>query len=102
MLLQDKNSTILIHGAYFWFDTKMIIKIEISIKRGFLLSWNPNNNNVSLRCALITQYSTHKNHTIKFYKGVWVYCIFSFYIPKIEGDMCTASWMFFSSFCDIY
>ena len=35
MLLQDKNSNILIYGAYFWFDTKMIIKIEISIKRGF-------------------------------------------------------------------
>ena len=35
MLLQDKNSNILIYGAYFWFDTKMILKIDISIKRGF-------------------------------------------------------------------
>ena len=32
---QDKNSNILIYAAYFWFDTKMIIKIERSIKRGF-------------------------------------------------------------------
>ena len=60
MLLQDKDSTILIYGAHFWFDTKMILRIERSINRGFLLIWNPNNNNVSLRCALITQYSTHK------------------------------------------
>ena len=36
MLLQDKNSNILIYGAYFWFDTKIIIKIEIFIKRGFV------------------------------------------------------------------
>ena len=35
MLLQYKNSNILIYGAYFWFDTKMIIKIEIYIKRGY-------------------------------------------------------------------
>ena len=33
MLLQDKNSNILIYGAYFWFDTKIIIKIEIFINR---------------------------------------------------------------------
>ena len=33
MLLQDKNSNILIYCAYFWFDTKMIIEIEIYIKR---------------------------------------------------------------------
>ena len=33
MLLQDNNSNILIYGAYFWFDTKMILKIERSIKR---------------------------------------------------------------------
>ena len=33
MLIQDKNSNILIYGAYFWFDTKMILKIEMSIKR---------------------------------------------------------------------
>ena len=35
MLLQDKNSNILIYGAYFWFDTKMILKIERSITRVF-------------------------------------------------------------------
>ena len=35
MLLQDKNSNILIYGVNFWFDTNIIIKIEISIKRGF-------------------------------------------------------------------
>ena len=55
MLLQDKNINILIYDACFWFDTNMILKIERSIKRYFLLSLNPNNNNVSLRCALITQ-----------------------------------------------
>ena len=27
-----------------------------------------------------------------------MYCIFDFHISKIEGDMCTASWVFFSSF----
>ena len=37
MLLQDNNSNILIYGAYFWFDTKIILKIERSIKRGFYL-----------------------------------------------------------------
>ena len=39
-----------------------------------------------------------KNHTNIFYKGVCVNCIFDFYIPKIEGDMCTASWVFFIIF----
>ena len=33
MLIQDKNSNILIYGACFWFDTKMILIIEIFIKR---------------------------------------------------------------------
>ena len=55
MLLQDKNSNILVYGAYFWFDTKMIIKIEIFLKRIFVIGWKPNNNNVSLRCILIRQ-----------------------------------------------
>ena len=40
--------------------------------------------------------NTHKHHTITFYKCIWVYCIFAFYIPKNEGDMCTVSWMFLS------
>ena len=34
MLLQDKNSNILVYGAYFWFDTNMILEIDRSIKRG--------------------------------------------------------------------
>ena len=33
MLLQDKNSNILIYGNYLWFDTNIILKIERSIKR---------------------------------------------------------------------
>ena len=37
MLLQDKNSNILIYGAYFWFDTNMILKIERYIKRGYFI-----------------------------------------------------------------
>ena len=37
MLLQDKNSNILMYGAYFWIDTKMILRIDISIMRGFFL-----------------------------------------------------------------
>ena len=35
MLLQDKNSNILIYGAYFWFDANMILKIDRSIKIGY-------------------------------------------------------------------
>ena len=35
MLLQDKNSNILIYGAFFEYDTNIILKIERSIKRVF-------------------------------------------------------------------
>ena len=54
MLLQDKNSNVLFYGEYFWFDTKIINKIEIPIKRNFLHSWNPNSKHMSLRCTVLT------------------------------------------------
>ena len=36
MVLQKKNSNILFYGAYFWFDNKIILKVERSIKKAFL------------------------------------------------------------------
>ena len=39
--IQDKNSNILIYGVHFWFDIKMILRIDRSIKRGYFAKLEP-------------------------------------------------------------